>query len=82
MKKSILIGSIIVITILILMSFTSTINAQSIDRNQLVKKFTDFLKTGEWFPGCILLLLLFLFYFIFWTIGSTILKILDRLFVN
>ena len=51
MKKSILIGSVIVTSILILMGFVSTVGATIVDTADFIKKIKDLVERNEWYPG-------------------------------
>ncbi len=57
-------GSIFVTTILILMSFTSTVIAKTVDRTDIINKITNKLENNKGILGSLLLYLLSEFYII------------------
>lgn len=69
MNNKILIGSIGIIFLLVLMSFTSVVSAQTTKRTinvRMLQQIKTFVKNTEWFPGQILGTLFVAFLTLLW----------------
>ena len=51
MRKILAIGSIGIIAIIVLTSFSSVASAKTVDRNELIKQVKAKLENDDWYPG-------------------------------